>query len=166
MIICTLFLLALPSSITFKSSNILQNRYLKGSKRGVKLSVLSSNSPPNDAKNSFMNIDISTIISTALGGIILYQITQVRTDVNVLKIDVNVLKSDVNVLKSDVNVLKSDVNVLKIDTNMMKTELNDLKFRFDAFGIGGAFSLAIFAGSGNIVKVLEYFDKQKNSSRK
>jgi hypothetical protein len=85
-----------------------------------------------------MNIDISTIISTVLGGIILYQITQVRTD----------------------------VNVLKIDTNMMKTELNDLKFRFDAFGIGGAFSLAIFAGSGNIVKVLEYFDKQKNSSRK
>ena len=143
MIICTLFLLALPSSITFKSSNILQNRYLKGSKRGVKLSVLSSNSPPNDAKNSFMNIDISTIISTVLGGIILYQITEVRTDVNVLK-------SDVNVLKSDVNVLKSDLNVLKSDTNLMKTELNDLKFRFDAFGIGGAFSLAIFAGSGNI----------------
>jgi len=157
MIICTLFILALPSSITFKSSKTycflqLQNRYLKGSKRGVKLSVLSSNSPPNDAENSFMNIDISTIISTVLGGIILYQITEVRTDVNVLK--------------SDVNVLKSDVNVLKSDTNLMKTELNDLKFRFDAFGIGGAFSLAIFAGSGNIVKVLEYFDKQKNSSRK
>ena len=150
MIICTLFILALPSSITFKSSKTycflqLQNRYLKGSKRGVKLSVLSSNSPPNDAENSFMNIDISTIISTVLGGIILYQITEVRTDVN---------------------VLKSDVNVLKSDTNLMKTELNDLKFRFDAFGIGGAFSLAIFAGSGNIVKVLEYFDKQKNSSRK
>ena len=133
MVICTLFILALPSSITFKSSKTycflqLQNRYLTGSKRGVKLSVLSSNSPPNDAKNSFMNIDISTIISTVLGGIILYQITQVRTDVNVLKIDVNVLKSDLN-------VLKSGVNVLKIDTNMMKTELNDLKFRFDAFGI-------------------------------
>jgi hypothetical protein len=115
-----------------------------------------------------MNIDISTIISTVLGGIILYQITEVRTDVSVLKTDVSVLKTDVSVLKTDVSVLKTDTNMmktelndLKIDTNMMKTELNDLKFRFDAFGIGGAFSLAIFAGSGNIVKVLEYFDSKK-----
>ena len=39
-------------------------------------------------------------------------------------------------------------------------KINDLSFRFDAAAIGGALFIATFAGAGNIIKVLEYFDKK------
>ena len=54
-------------------------------------------------------------------------ITQVKTDVAVLKTDVAELKTDVAVLKTDVAELKTDVAVLKTDVAELKTDVAILK---------------------------------------
>eukprot|EP01038_Epipyxis_sp_PR26KG_P005698 gene5698-7865_t len=41
------------------------------------------------------------------------------------------------------------------------SKFNDIDYKFIVIGYGAAFSLAIFAGSGNAVKILEYIDKKK-----
>ena len=99
-------------------------------KRGIILSVLSSDSPTDSGNKIFL----ATIVSSVISIISLY-----------LTI-----------------TLKIDVGTLKTDVGKMKNDMNDLKYRFDAFGIGAAVSLGVFAGSGNIVKVLEYFDKKND----
>ena len=38
--------------------------------------------------------------------------------------------------------------------------VSSIQFRLDAFGIGAAISLGVFAGSANIIKVLEYLEKK------
>ena len=55
------------------------------------------------------------------------RLSQVRSDIEVLKTDVAVLKTDVAVLKTDVAVLKTDVAVLKTDVGELKIEVKDLR---------------------------------------
>ena len=42
----------------------------------------------------------------------------------------------------------------------LSNRVAEVDFKFNAAGIGTAVSLAVFAGSSNIVKVLEYIDKK------
>ena len=60
---------------------------------------------------------------------------------------------------------KLEAQNTKLESQNTKLEaqnamVSSIQFRLDAFGIGAAISLGVFAGSANIVKVLEYLEKK------
>ena len=118
---------------------------------GITLSVASGDSP-TDSGNKLM---ISNIILSFISGITLYLTINLKTDVGAMKTDVN----------TNFNRVQNEIAAIKADTYTSNSKLSDLKYRFDAFGIGSAVSLGVFAGSGNIVKVLEYFDKKAENDK-
>ena len=61
--------------------------------------------------------------------------------------------------------MQNEITSVQSNAYIANSNLSDLKYRFDAFGVGSAVSLGVFAGSGNIVKVLEYFDKKAENDK-
>jgi hypothetical protein len=55
---------------------------------------------------------------------------------------------------------------LESQSTMLDSKVSSIQLRLDAFGIGAAVSLAVFAGSANIVSVLEFFDKKSKEKAK
>ena len=84
-------------------------------------------------------------------------------------------------ISSGLNYLIMNQNLQPINNQMVlisnkqtemsnkQTELSnkqtELDFKISAAGFGFAGSLAVFAGAGNIVKVLEYWDKKYNTQK-
>jgi chromosome segregation ATPase len=56
-------------------------------------------------------------------------VTELKTDVTVLKADVTELKTDVSVMKTDVTELKTDVSVLKTDVSELKSDVSNMNQR-------------------------------------
>ena len=55
------------------------------------------------------------------------RLSNIESDVTILKADVAELKSDVNTLKSDVAELKANVSTLKADIVELKSDIKDIK---------------------------------------
>jgi len=164
-LICVCILLILPSqSLITKRVRLIQSSipYVKDNmmmkRGGITLSVASGDSP-TDSGNKIM---ISDIILSFISGITLYLTINLTSDVGAMKTDVGAMKTDVN---TNFNRVQNEIAAIKADTYTINSKLSDLKYRFDAFGIGIAVSLGVFAGSGNIVKVLEYFDKKAENDK-
>ena len=55
---------------------------------------------------------------------------------------------------------------LDSQSTMLDSKVSSIQLRLDAFGIAAAVSLAVFAGSANIVSVLDYLDKKSKERKK
>ena len=132
---------------------------------GITLSVASGDSP-TDSGNK---LGISNIILSLISVTTLCLTIKLTSDLGSMKTDIdtnfNTVQNEISTVQNDITGLNTEFSALKADTYTSTSNLSDLKYRFDAFGIGSAVSLGVFAGSGNIVKVLEYFDKKAENDK-
>ena len=87
-------------------------------------------------------------------------------DLAELKTSVGQLKTMQAEFKTSVGQLKTMQAELKTSVGQLKTMQEGLDLKFNSAGIGAAVSLAVFAALGNVVKVLEYFDKKSERAKK
>ena len=177
-LICVCILLILPSqSLITKRGRLIQSSipYVKDNmmmkRGGITLSVASGDSP-TDSGNKLVisNIILSLISVTTLCLTIKLTSdlgsmkTDFDTNFNTVQNEISTVQNEISTVQNDITGLSTKFSALKADTSTSNL-LSDLKYRFDAFGIGSAVSLGVFAGSGNIVKVLEYFDKKAENDK-
>ena len=64
-------------------------------------------------------------------------------------------------MEASLGRMEASLGRMEASMNVQKEALSTLQQRFDAVGIGFALFITALAGSGNIVKVLEYLDKKE-----
>lgn len=153
-LVCILLILPLPSQSLITNNNMIMKR------RGIKLSVASSDSP-TDSVNK-----VGNIISSVLSGITLCLTINLTSDVGGMKTEITNVQTEITNVQTEMKKMRIEITSVQSNAYITNSNLSDLKYRFDAFGIGSAVSLGVFAGSGNIVKVLEYFDKKEEKNDK
>ena len=146
---------------------------------GITLSVASGDSPTDSGnKLGISNIILSLISVTTL--CLTIKLTSdlgsmktdfdtnfntVQNEISTVQNEISTVQNEISTVQNDITGLNTKFSALEADTYTSTSNLSDLKYRFDAFGIGSAVSLGVFAGSGNIVKVLEYFDKKAENDK-
>ena len=79
------------------------------------------------------------------------------------KIDQTFVKIDERFVKMDERFVKMDdrFSNLEYKSSSMNDKLSGLQLRFDASGAALGLLIALSAGAGNIIKVIEFFQKNK-----
>ena len=97
---------------------------------------------------------------TAVFGSTVYFFNELDSQNSVVIDKINDLSAQVDRLSAQDNGLRAQVQNLSTQLHDIKFMQWDLKLRFDATAIGGAFVTAALIGAGSIVDILEYFYKK------
>jgi hypothetical protein len=124
------------------------------------MAVFDNNDSSDPGFKTYFNTALAVAI-IALSGynnqLISSQNTKIDSQYNALNMKLDSkLEAQNTKLESQNTKLESQNTKLEAQNAMVSS----IQFRLDAFGIGAAISLGVFAGSANIVKVLEYLEEK------